>query len=78
MCSKAQRCGSKWRTLVAAMTDPSEDHILIPYMRFLECQVRRRAVAAALRTPTPPINDADTPAVPDLPPTSVSTAWSAP
>jgi hypothetical protein len=57
------------------MTTPP-DHIVIPYTRFLECQDRRRTIAAALTRPTPPTNDADPKAVPDYPHAPISTAWS--
>jgi hypothetical protein len=41
------------------MTD-SLANVLVPYSRFLECQDRRRRIAAELRLPDqPPTSDAD-------------------
>ena len=46
------------------MTD-SPDHVLIPYLRFLECQNRRQTIAAELTPPDqPPTPEADVPPVP--------------
>jgi hypothetical protein len=50
--------------------------VVIPYARFLECQERRRQLAADLHRPDPPTTHIDTPPIPDHPPLPKSTAWS--
>jgi hypothetical protein len=55
------------------MTD-TNDHVVIPYSRFLECLQRRHPIAAPPRR-EPPTSGADVPPPPDEPRDRILTAW---
>jgi len=55
------------------MTD-TNDHVVIPYSRFLECLHRRHPIDDPPRR-EPPTSGADTPLAPDEPRDPIPTAW---
>jgi hypothetical protein len=55
------------------MTEPDE-HLVIPYSRFLEWQERRRPIHEPPR-PEPPTTGADVPPAPADPHAPIATAW---